>query len=247
MSPCTRGTRGSGLGRHRQSEAVVVVAEVERDDGDLSRDELAHDPGADAPVGAGDEDARCGRAWPSAGTVPEGSARRRSRSWDLRTDRGLRAHTANSGRAARRVGSTSSGGQATLEGDSVSTPGKSFDPASVSRATWIAAGGALVLFISVFLSWYSVSLKGFSAWCERQHERLELGRCREARRTARTDRDRGARDRAVRPDRHAAVAGLADRDRLRRPRVPLVLLKMVSQPGGGGVSTSAWRTASSSR
>jgi hypothetical protein len=42
----------------------------------------------------------------------------------------------------------------------VSTPGKSFDPAAVSRATWIAAGGSFVLFISVFLSWYSVSLKG---------------------------------------------------------------------------------------
>ena len=42
----------------------------------------------------------------------------------------------------------------------MSTPGKSFDPASVSRATWIAAGGALILLISVFLSWYSVSLKG---------------------------------------------------------------------------------------
>jgi hypothetical protein len=39
----------------------------------------------------------------------------------------------------------------------VSTQGKSFDPASVSRATWIAAGGALILFISVFLSWYSAS------------------------------------------------------------------------------------------
>jgi hypothetical protein len=39
----------------------------------------------------------------------------------------------------------------------VSTTGKSFDPASVSRATWIAAAGSLVLFISVFLSWYSAS------------------------------------------------------------------------------------------
>lgn len=39
----------------------------------------------------------------------------------------------------------------------MSTPGKSFDPASVSRATWIAAGGSLVLLISVFLSWYSAS------------------------------------------------------------------------------------------
>jgi hypothetical protein len=44
----------------------------------------------------------------------------------------------------------------------VSTPGKSFDPASVSRATWIAAGGALILFISVFLSWYGASVAGFS-------------------------------------------------------------------------------------
>jgi hypothetical protein len=44
----------------------------------------------------------------------------------------------------------------------VSTNGKSFDPASVSRATWIAAGGALVLFISVFLSWYGASAAGFS-------------------------------------------------------------------------------------
>jgi hypothetical protein len=42
----------------------------------------------------------------------------------------------------------------------VSTQGKSFDPSSVSRPTWIAAAGALILFISVFLSWYSVSLKG---------------------------------------------------------------------------------------
>lgn len=39
----------------------------------------------------------------------------------------------------------------------MSTTGKSFDPASVSRATWIAAAGSLVLFISVFLSWYSAS------------------------------------------------------------------------------------------
>ena len=44
----------------------------------------------------------------------------------------------------------------------MSTPGKSFDPASVSRATWIAAGGALILFISVFLSWYGVSVAGYS-------------------------------------------------------------------------------------
>lgn len=42
----------------------------------------------------------------------------------------------------------------------MSTPGKSFDPSTVSRANWVAAGGALILFISVFLSWYSVSVKG---------------------------------------------------------------------------------------
>jgi hypothetical protein len=46
----------------------------------------------------------------------------------------------------------------------VSTTGKSFDPASVSRATWIAAGGAFVLFISVFFSWYGVGPLGFSGW-----------------------------------------------------------------------------------
>jgi hypothetical protein len=44
----------------------------------------------------------------------------------------------------------------------VSTPGKSFDPSTVSRPTWIAGGGALVLFISVFLSWYNVSVKGLA-------------------------------------------------------------------------------------
>jgi hypothetical protein len=41
----------------------------------------------------------------------------------------------------------------------VSTPGKAFDPSTVTRATWIALGGSLVLFISVFLSWYSASAK----------------------------------------------------------------------------------------
>jgi hypothetical protein len=45
----------------------------------------------------------------------------------------------------------------------VSTPGKSFDPSTVSRATWIAAGGALILLISVFFSWYKASGLGFSA------------------------------------------------------------------------------------
>ena len=46
----------------------------------------------------------------------------------------------------------------------MSTPGKSFDPSTVSRATWIAAGGALVLFISVFLSWYSYAGFSFDGW-----------------------------------------------------------------------------------
>lgn len=45
----------------------------------------------------------------------------------------------------------------------MSTSGSSFDPSTVSRATWIAAGGALVLLISVFLSWYKVSIEGYSA------------------------------------------------------------------------------------
>jgi hypothetical protein len=45
----------------------------------------------------------------------------------------------------------------------VSTSGKSFDPSTVSRATWIALGGAVVLFISVFISWYKISIAGFSA------------------------------------------------------------------------------------
>ena len=42
----------------------------------------------------------------------------------------------------------------------MSTSGKSFDASAVSRATWIAAGGALVLFISVFFSWYTASVHG---------------------------------------------------------------------------------------
>jgi hypothetical protein len=42
---------------------------------------------------------------------------------------------------------------------SASTPSSvsSFDPASVPRAVWISAGGALVLLISVFLNWYNAS------------------------------------------------------------------------------------------
>jgi hypothetical protein len=42
----------------------------------------------------------------------------------------------------------------------VSTPGKSFDPSAVSRPNWIAAGGSLILLITVFLSWYTYSIKG---------------------------------------------------------------------------------------
>ena len=42
----------------------------------------------------------------------------------------------------------------------MSTSGKSFDASAVSRATWIAAGGALILFISVFFSWYTASVHG---------------------------------------------------------------------------------------
>jgi hypothetical protein len=45
----------------------------------------------------------------------------------------------------------------------LSSSGSSFDPAAVSRATWIAAGGSVILFISVFFSWYKVSFEGFSA------------------------------------------------------------------------------------
>jgi hypothetical protein len=41
------------------------------------------------------------------------------------------------------------------------TPSRStFDPAAVSRGTWVAAGGALVLLISVFLEWYNASVSG---------------------------------------------------------------------------------------
>jgi hypothetical protein len=42
------------------------------------------------------------------------------------------------------------------------TPSRSFDPATVSRGTWVAAGGSLVLLISVWLEWYHVSIAGFS-------------------------------------------------------------------------------------
>jgi hypothetical protein len=38
-----------------------------------------------------------------------------------------------------------------------------FDPASVPRSVWISAGGAAVLLISVFFSWYSVSVKNFGS------------------------------------------------------------------------------------
>jgi hypothetical protein len=39
----------------------------------------------------------------------------------------------------------------------LSTPQRStFDWTTVSRATWIAAGGALVLLISCFMTWYSL-------------------------------------------------------------------------------------------
>jgi hypothetical protein len=51
------------------------------------------------------------------------------------------------------------------------TPSRStFDPASVSRGTWVAAGGSLILLISVFLEWYHVDLGpisiGRSGWDE---------------------------------------------------------------------------------
>jgi hypothetical protein len=44
-----------------------------------------------------------------------------------------------------------------------------FDFASVSRSVWISLGGAVVLLVSVFFSWYSVSVKnfgstGYSGW-----------------------------------------------------------------------------------
>ncbi len=46
----------------------------------------------------------------------------------------------------------------------MSTSGSSFDPSTVSRSTWIAAGGSLVLFISVFFSWYSYAGFSFDGW-----------------------------------------------------------------------------------
>jgi hypothetical protein len=39
----------------------------------------------------------------------------------------------------------------------------SFDFASVSRSVWISLGGAVVLMVSVFFSWYSVSVKNFGS------------------------------------------------------------------------------------
>jgi hypothetical protein len=37
-----------------------------------------------------------------------------------------------------------------------------FDASSVKRSTWIAGGGAVVLLISTFVSWWKVSVLGFS-------------------------------------------------------------------------------------
>ena len=37
-----------------------------------------------------------------------------------------------------------------------------FDASSVKRSTWIAGGGAVVLLISTFFSWWKVSALGFS-------------------------------------------------------------------------------------
>lgn len=39
----------------------------------------------------------------------------------------------------------------------------SFDFASVSRSVWISLGGAVVLLLSVFFNWYSVSVKNFGS------------------------------------------------------------------------------------
>jgi hypothetical protein len=45
----------------------------------------------------------------------------------------------------------------------VSAPERAaFDWAAVSRATWIAAGSAIVLFLSCFLTWYSFSILSLS-------------------------------------------------------------------------------------
>jgi hypothetical protein len=43
-----------------------------------------------------------------------------------------------------------------------SRPSPSFDMSTISRNTWIAVGGAVVLLISPFLDWYSVSVGPFS-------------------------------------------------------------------------------------
>ena len=43
-----------------------------------------------------------------------------------------------------------------------SRPSPSFDVSTISRNTWIAVGGAVVLLISPFLDWYSVSVGPFS-------------------------------------------------------------------------------------
>ncbi len=37
-----------------------------------------------------------------------------------------------------------------------------FDASSVKRSTWIAGGGAVVLLLSTFFSWWKVSVLGFS-------------------------------------------------------------------------------------
>jgi hypothetical protein len=42
----------------------------------------------------------------------------------------------------------------------------------VSRATWIAAGSAIILFISCFLAWYSISTPLGSASVDGTHENL---------------------------------------------------------------------------
>ena len=71
--------------RHGQSEAVVVIAEIERHDGNLSLDQLAHDPCADAAIGPGDQDAGLGgrRCHGGHGTgAPVGSAYRAARNAD---------------------------------------------------------------------------------------------------------------------------------------------------------------------
>jgi hypothetical protein len=55
----------------------------------------------------------------------------------------------------------------------VSAPeSKAFDWAAVSRATWIATGSAIILFISCFLTWYSISVGVASASVDGTHEGL---------------------------------------------------------------------------